>query len=679
MSDLSTFKMPVITDADISIVTARMGLPDNAFFGEGGRDERAVVLKEMGDLDTCACPGSGKTTLLVAKLGALMSKWSFPAHGICVLSHTNVARNEIGERLGTTPAGSRLMSYPHFIGTIHGFVNQFLAMPWLEANGFKVKVIDTNLALKRRWYSLPSQLRWSLENTNHLNPSILKAISSDFSLRSIKWGKGVLGVNTPTHRVLLESVKKSFREGFFCYEEMFVWANDFLDKRPEYAETLRNRFPLVLIDEAQDTTGEQGAILDRIFKAGGSSVVVQRYGDPNQAIFNHDGEEGPSSQNLIFPQQGFQRDLPTSHRFGQNIADLADPLGLSPYKMVGCGPAKIGGEDVGEVKNTIFLFDDQDGANGVADSFADLLFGTFSADQLRLGVFKAVGQVHKRTDDTNFPKNVGHYWSLYDPKLSRGEPVPATFVEYVLAGCQSATDLGETFPAVDKIAEGLLKCFDLVDFKASADGYAPRGKHRKVLRILEAIPEQLSVYRSFCYEFAVKKTLLTKSLWEDLWQGKISRLVHEVTGTDRGNTGSAKSFFNWVVVDADSISSEPSRFASGNSRTFSKGESTLSIQFGSIHSTKGETHTATLVLETFKSAHNLHSISPWLTGKNVGIAKKCSNENIKRLKLHYVAMTRPSHLLCLAIHRGSFFSKTKDNGAEVLALLQSRGWRIVSV
>jgi len=675
MSDLTTFKMPVITNADISMVTGRMGLPDNAFFGEDGHDERAVVLKEMGDIDVCACPGSGKTTLLVAKLGALMANWPFPAHGICVLSHTNVARSEISDRLGTTPSGSRLLSYPHFIGTIHGFVNQFLAMPWLEANGIKVKIVDTELALKRRWNALPWKTRNALENA-HLNSSILRARSVEFSVGSIKWGKGELGPTTPTHKELIAAVKKSIIDGILCYEEMFVWANDFLEKRPAFAETLRTRFPLVLIDEAQDTTAEQGAIIDRIFKAGGSNVVVQRYGDPNQAIFNHDGEEHPCSADLIFPQDAIQRALPTSHRFGQEIADLADPLGLCPYTMIGRGPTKIAGSDVGDVQNTIFLFDDQDGAKRVPKSFASLLFEIFSEDQLSAGVFKAVGQVHKRTDDNNFPKHVGHYWDLYDPMMSRMEPVPATFVEYVLAGCLSAEIIGETFPALEKIADGFLKLLDIVDFKASSTGYAPRGKHRRVLRILESVPEQLSVYRDFCHEFAVKKSFLTKSLWEDVWMGRISAVVREVTACDPQEIGPAKSFLNWSSVDIADIIREPSRFATGNTLTFSKGDSTVSIQFGSIHSVKGETHNATLVFETFKNAHNLYSIGDWLTGKNVGATKKCSSENLKRLKLHYVAMTRPSHMICLALHRPSFFAKSKDGGIEMLAALQTRGWKI---
>ena len=138
--------------------------------------------------------------------------------------------------------------------------------------------------------------------------------------------------------------------------------------------------------------------------------------------------------------------------------------------------------------------------------------------------------------------------------LSRVEPVPATFVEYVLAGCQGAGVLGETFQAFDKIADGLLKLLDVVDFKASSTGNGPRGKHRRVLRILETVPEQLSVYRAFCHNFAVKKTLLTKNLWEDEWMGKISAVVHAVTGSNPQEVGPAQSFLKWTSVDIENIS-----------------------------------------------------------------------------------------------------------------------------
>lgn len=79
-----------INDEDIKWIKSIM--PDLDF------DEcRIDILKNMTSVDIHACPGSGKTTLLVAKLAILAKKWPYPNKGICVLSHTNVAREEIQE------------------------------------------------------------------------------------------------------------------------------------------------------------------------------------------------------------------------------------------------------------------------------------------------------------------------------------------------------------------------------------------------------------------------------------------------------------------------------------------------------------------------------------------------------------------------------------------------------
>jgi len=100
-----------------------LGLPETAFSGLDGTDPRLGVLRANATLDVEACPGSGKTTLLVAKLAILARHWKAAERGICVLSHTNAARREIERKLGATSEGQRLLSYPHYVGTIHGFVN----------------------------------------------------------------------------------------------------------------------------------------------------------------------------------------------------------------------------------------------------------------------------------------------------------------------------------------------------------------------------------------------------------------------------------------------------------------------------------------------------------------------------------------------------------------------------
>ncbi len=146
-----------IGDNDIEWVCRVLKLPPTAFSGKDGNDPRLGVIKSLSSLDVEACPGSGKTTLLVAKLAILARHWTDRRRGICVLSHTNVARREIETRLGGTPEGKLLLSYPHFVGTIHGFVNEFLALPWLRSKPYPIRVIDDDICLKRRWYKLPRE------------------------------------------------------------------------------------------------------------------------------------------------------------------------------------------------------------------------------------------------------------------------------------------------------------------------------------------------------------------------------------------------------------------------------------------------------------------------------------------------------------------------------------------
>ena len=128
--------IPVVTDADIAKAEAYLSVSFD--------EPRRQILRSNDSFDVQACPGSGKTTLLVAKLAVLADKWLHSRRGICVLSHTNVARQEIEKKLGGTPVGRRLLAYPHFVGTIHGFVNEFLALPLLRAEGYHVRLIDND-------------------------------------------------------------------------------------------------------------------------------------------------------------------------------------------------------------------------------------------------------------------------------------------------------------------------------------------------------------------------------------------------------------------------------------------------------------------------------------------------------------------------------------------------------
>ena len=668
MDELLRFTPPEVTDEDIRPACALLDLQENAFHGPDGNDPRQHVLKCMDTIDVAACPGSGKTTLLVAKLAMLAGKWQHRTRGICVLSHTNAARNEIETRLGNTSVGRRLLSYPHFIGTIHAFANEFLALPSLRRRGYRASMIQTDLCQAWRWNALPAGIRAGLQN-NHHDSSVLSVESPDFGVGSLRWGKGGhLGIATPTYVALQDVCRRSAERGYFCYDEMLMWANHLLDEFPSVVTTIRNRFPLLFIDEAQDNSEEQSRLLHRIFVDGETLVVRQRFGDGNQAIFEH--IDAKAAETDSFPDEGAKCDLASSHRFGQKIAELVDPLGLVPYDLAGLGP-RMPLESGAEGPHTIFLFAEVDCCK-VLDAYAALLATTFSQAELRNGIFTAVGAVHRHKGDDYKPRHVCHYWQSYDAEITRKDSNPRTFVQCVYSGLGKAQLAGETYPVVGKIAEAILRLASMAD---GANPIRPgRLCHRRVLELLDNDANNRKSYLELVAAFALTPESLTATSWDNGWSAVAREIAITVAGQPSLNAD-ADSFLAWSNAPGGPPAVDGAPTCKDNVYRCTKGGKEVAIRVGSIHSVKGETHTATLIMETFWYDHNLEEIRPWLDGTKSGHASSSDRQG-RRLKLHYVAMTRPTHLLCLAMKRSTFEDGAGDLNEDMIAKLEARGWQV---
>ncbi len=95
----------------------------------------------------------------------------------------------------------------------------------------------------------------------------------------------------------------------------------------------------------------------------------------------------------------------------------------------------------------------------------------------------------------------------------------------------------------------------------------------------------------------------------------------------------------------------------------------VEIRVDTIHGVKGETHTATLVLETYKHTHDLRALMPLLSGRRRVTGDE--NQSLKqRLKTIFVGMSRPQNLVCLALQAAGL--QDRDAG-----LLEGQGWTIV--
>ncbi|GAK94867.1 hypothetical protein JCM19298_1697 [Nonlabens ulvanivorans] len=104
----------------------------------------------------------------------------------------------------------------------------------------------------------------------------------------------------------------------------------------------------------------------------------------------------------------------------------------------------------------------------------------------------------------------------------------------------------------------------------------------------------------------------------------------------------------------------------------------VEIEVGTVHSAKGQTHTATLYLETFfqRGYGNYESerLRNQFLGVNVSTTLNTnitSKEKIKKsAKMTYVGFSRPTHLLSVAIHKDRFDSCLADIDRDIWDIIE---------
>jgi superfamily I DNA/RNA helicase len=547
------------------------------------------------------------------------------------------------------------MRYPHFVGTIHSFVNEFLALPWLRSKGRHVKIIDAEIALNDRWWRLPRGTRTYLEHKNG-SPSSLTYTRSDFT----GGGKDAYPADKGTYQNMVRACRESTEAGYYCFDEMFVWASELLDHFPDVAVAIRSRFPLLFVDEVQDNSELQSAFLHRVFMQGGGQVIRQRFGDSNQAIYHRPGATGASTD--TFPS-GEKADLPNSFRFGQGIAEVSAPLGVRPQALIGCGPTASRVKRVA-CENAIFLFDDASVLE-VLPTYAKYLIETFPPDALSQGDFTAVAGVHRSDKVDHLPRFMGHYVPDYDPDASGRQSKPTSMVQFLSRARLELAESSNTHPIASRCAEGILHLARLV---AEDIPFALRkSAHRYLLERL-ADHGARQRYSELLGHLIDCRCEISQSEWATDIAPAVLAIAEAVAGSSLLGR-KAEEFVDWAE---DQTNAEAS-LRPTNLFQYPANKPQVSIRLGSIHSVKGETHTATLVLESYQKAHHLKKLLPWLLGKRPKPGSDNCGEDaaiIERLKLHYVAMTRPSHLLCLAMPKSTFKAAQID-------LMRKRKWRVI--
>lgn len=592
-------------------------------------EERKAVLLCDSSADVQAAPGSGKTTLLGIKLALLASKWTEPSRGICVLSHTNVARAEIEERLAKIPGGTALLQYPHFVGTIQSFVHTFLALPLLRSSGIKVEFVDNDRFTKRAnalgrakreicaWLSRPNMSRSKALDT-------LRFEGADLELGSAEGVVPKTGVTRP----ILEQVKHELaQEGLFRYDDMFAFAQHVLAKWPSTSSQLSYRFPLVFIDEMQDTDGAADQILREIFD---KSVVMQRFGDVNQAILSR-SEQGTST----FPVQPYLN-VSGSMRFGTDFADIASKLRTEGPVITGQGKAALS-------PVTFLAYTDATVAK-VISHFGDFVAEIADTADLDKGVIKAIGARQKAMEKPRVGSNLSEYWPTYAHQDSVPQPTRQTIAQLfasVYSPPKSTTQLTSRINAAQIAFIRLLRL-------AGCAALEQAHNWRQLEALWGSEHQCLMSLRKLALSCAVGGRMFNK----DELDAVIRRFCIELSEClPPGVTPEALLAEDDLQIDAKSSPVHVGTNGLKNvHRVVSNGKS-FPVGIGTIASVKGETHFATLVLESFNTrSFDVSAVLPLLCGEKT-ISDYIDDVSRSHIKNLFVATSRPSKLLCLAVHQ----------------------------
>jgi len=717
------------SDNDIKWVESILGL------NNGFDTHQLEVLQNIDNLDIEACPGSGKTTVLVAKLALLARYWKPSNQGICVLSMTNAARDEIQERLGETVEGQMLLHPPHFIGTIHSFFSEFLAKPYLNSNGMAIVSIDDDFSRSQRRktlqkepylnltdYLLAEQIKKRTDITEQSKPTTKKYVDAKAWLDEQK-GKTLdeqrLGIpvhwrmvdteyNVTTDKdksldipeILLPMLRGAIKEvvdkGIFGFSDIFLYSRALMKSSVDIFNIIRTRFPLLFIDEAQDTSCSQAEIIYELFLSDKNpnvaKVIRQRFGDANQTIYTF---ESPMSTDGVdpYPSTSIPKlTIPVSHRFDQSIASIASKFETNPLHI----PMRGMRADVTEGRNHCILIFNEETRNHVIPSFAEYVLKELSDQNIENSNIRVCSHIHKGKDNAptaeEFARTIQDYYSPYIAENMTKEYQQHHFlIDYVRHARFLVKDTKDIKLGIEKIAEGIYKfCLILSEKTSDTMTGSPFYRIKSLNNKHRAISNEVDKAIFFSYSEKIIGFLVDDFTVNDKAWDQFVIIVYEIVSlllSQKHIKSDGDKFLKWKSEDELDQIQEGGHWTGiekGNVyRHQVKGSPSefIDIKLGTIHSVKGQTHTANLLLESSNRGPILGQLKSYLLGNDE--AKDSTGNKKSWLNTLYVGLTRPTHLICLAIpetHKKDARAKEPISWTEEdFECLKAIGWKVAKV
>lgn len=559
--------------------------------------EQIRFLESSGKVVLHACPGSGKTTVVAQKMINYLQNWNRSHQGIAVLSFTNVASDEISRQaLEMLPKGFSIED-PHFVGTLDSFIDNYIFLRFgylLLKPPKRPTIISSDIVNSYRY--------WRKECYTRCLSSI-----GDFKWASngklTKNGNEITCSGNGRYEPPCIQFKKALlSKGLFFQDEVARLTCILLEKYPEIAKCIASRFPVIILDEAQDTSQEQMKLLDFLCAAGLESMYI--VGDPDQSIYEW-RNANPESFLKKMRDTGWQQLVLTKNFRSSQLICNATFVFSDIYKDKKANEAS--GLFAGYNKKPIlFLYEKDTTESSIVERFKEECAAcdiSFSPDKVAV---VTRGRIHSG----NIVKNL---WKTPETEL--------------LAKSSFAWMSGDRSKAYSFCEKALfqLTIKDLKDINVSIE--------QEVSKILP-----YSQWKQIVIEVLTSLPLATEQCGQ--WITNVKAIIQETLTTH--NLTLLKGTTVADLIKIKTHDTQNRNFKQIPIKNYFEVKTCNEYTYSSVHGVKGETYDALMLL--IKGTRG-NTLTPSFLASG--------STDTELMRIAYVAMTRPRKLLAIAMPKST--------------------------
>lgn len=242
--------------------------------------QQAAVEQTEGPVLLLAVPGSGKTTVLISRLGYMLYCKGIRPEQILTVTYTVAATRDMRERFSSRfgPEYAQRLTFRTINGICAVVVQYYAAYRGVEAFQLVSEEARLNAVVKEQLVKsgvpFPGELQVK-EARTHITYCKNQMLSEE-EIRAYQ----VDGMDFPAvYRGYQEVLRRS---RLMDYDDQMVFALRIFRQYPDILERFRARYPYLCVDEAQDTSRIQHAIL-RLLAAPRNNIFM--VGDEDQSIY----------------------------------------------------------------------------------------------------------------------------------------------------------------------------------------------------------------------------------------------------------------------------------------------------------------------------------------------------------------------------------------------------------